>query len=1268
MGIFDNVTDVTGQLADEGRNVTLTWEPGVPNLGQGTITWNIPGPVVEGVDANGDVTITLDPTGPTVTYGGIVLVLKDTPVNIHNIPKDGVIYQGDPTASPSLFSGDKIGDALVLGAFYESTIKAQNGALTTSLVVNDVDPTKQYFICGYIHDDQLRYYKEGSRAYSDRLGNDDQIGAPARQTIQLGPNPINGKFGVYPTDGTGLLGGAEYKFELIYDNDYPHIKGKEGHRDPVKNFFIRVKGEEARTYQQLVDIINRQLAIQCTNAVQSPVPPGAGQYYWNGTGLYQWNGSTLTPIPVVVSATNPTMPATGSYWWNTTNNKLYQWNGTSYVLVNPQIAYPSDPTQADGPNNYWWNGSQGFTRCGDTWCQTETYDTTTDPSCPATPIACTYWYDTTNSTLYTYSNGQWVPAYALMWPVAPNALPNGSYWYDLNTNTLHERNVSGPVATAFPTMSGTGYTPGTYNGIGLINGNGSGAVANIVVASNGGVSSVTITSGGANYLVGDVLTVLTGALNTTGAPPPYGLGLEIVVQTLTSSAAQSWTNLNFISSTTDPFLTPGSGITPNTYWYNPTTEILSQRNVTNTGWNTLTVLVWAGDPTLVGSCELWWDESTTPPTLYKWDAVHNTWDNVANMIATIGPPTVGSEYTNGTYNNVPLIGGTGYGASATITVTNGIVSYVNITDAGIGYDVNDVLTVNNADVGGTGSGFSVTVLSVSGFYYQATDPYATPTLATGTLWWNPTAQALLLWNGSAWVATNYFTTPTDPSIPVNGEAWENTSTTPNTWSIWGQPLPGQWNPISPVQDPTDPSMPAQGSFWFDTTNNVLYQYVGNQWVPVPYVTTQPSNAQNQTWFNLTTDQLMEWNGTSWVWTLPCVYCKLEQGHIVFVTSGRGSNYVLLIPVPTGVQNMLSACLTYGTGALDYFNDGNSPYDTVLLGASGAPSFIPTVIDGTYGQRYRSECFCIYAGFGGPTRYHTVPINPNAYLWSNLSPKGNVLVPMPGEDGVSGQRSYDEVGIGTNGSPDERRNIYKIIRTQLGYPTYTVELDDSQLDRAVQNALETFRQRSSMAYKRACFFLDIQPFRQNYILANKAVGFNKIVTVLAGYRFTSAFLSSAYGAGVYGQVVLQHLYNMGTFDLLSYHLVSQYVEQLEILFSTRLVFVFDEPSREIQFFQTFNRPERVLLDVTIERTEQDIFSDRYAKRWIQQFALAEAMDILAQIRGKFANLPGAGGSVTLNAADLRTQAETIRTALYAELDDNIVQDVEDYGAYGSIAIG
>lgn len=74
----------------------------------------------------------------------------------------------------------------------------------------------------------------------------------------------------------------------------------------------------------------------------------------------------------------------------------------------------------------------------------------------------------------------------------------------------------------------------------------------------------------------------------------------------------------------------------------------------------------------------------------------------------------GSSYTNGTYRGVPLTGGTGSGITATLVVAGNVVTSVTVTGTGgNGYTVGDVLSAPVAYVGGTGSGFTWTVSSVS---------------------------------------------------------------------------------------------------------------------------------------------------------------------------------------------------------------------------------------------------------------------------------------------------------------------------------------------------------------------------------------------------------------------------------------------------------------------------------------------------------------------------------------------------------------------------
>lgn len=74
--------------------------------------------------------------------------------------------------------------------------------------------------------------------------------------------------------------------------------------------------------------------------------------------------------------------------------------------------------------------------------------------------------------------------------------------------------------------------------------------------------------------------------------------------------------------------------------------------------------------------------------------------------------TAGAAYVDGTYVAIPLTGGDGSGALADITVTGGVVTVVTLSDGGENYAVGNVLSANNADLGGAGAGFTWTVETV----------------------------------------------------------------------------------------------------------------------------------------------------------------------------------------------------------------------------------------------------------------------------------------------------------------------------------------------------------------------------------------------------------------------------------------------------------------------------------------------------------------------------------------------------------------------------
>jgi hypothetical protein len=93
------------------------------------------------------------------------------------------------------------------------------------------------------------------------------------------------------------------------------------------------------------------------------------------------------------------------------------------------------------------------------------------------------------------------------------------------------------------------------------------------------------------------------------------------------------------------------------------------------------------------------------------ESVVNT-AGTTGAINVLGAITAGAAYVNGQYNNVPLTGGTGSGATANITVAGGGVTVVTLVNRGVGYTAADTLSAAAANLGGSGAGFSIPVTSI----------------------------------------------------------------------------------------------------------------------------------------------------------------------------------------------------------------------------------------------------------------------------------------------------------------------------------------------------------------------------------------------------------------------------------------------------------------------------------------------------------------------------------------------------------------------------
>ena len=288
-------------------------------------------------------------------------------------------------------------------------------------------------------------------------------------------------------------------------------------------------------------------------------------------------------------------------------------------------------------------------------------------------------------------------------------------------------NIPGIVGSL---VAGSGYAPGTYNDVPITGGSGSNAVADIIVTGTTGFNGTIV--GGSGYTDGTYQGVST-----------YNQPVQTFVVTVTGSGPFQYV----IDGNTQPTLTLDTG---NTYRFDISdasnvghpfrfeTEFGGDLNEADSpGVSGVRVgtpgsagafyyVVVKGSSTTTSvtyDCEVH-NSMGGSITIQSGTTVHEGTGGTADVTVSGGAVTAvvfttANDYATGdivTFNSTD-IGGTGSGSSFTLTTLsyNGVVSSIDFTSIGSGYTVNDVLSANDSDLGGAGgAGFTYTVNSNPG--------------------------------------------------------------------------------------------------------------------------------------------------------------------------------------------------------------------------------------------------------------------------------------------------------------------------------------------------------------------------------------------------------------------------------------------------------------------------------------------------------------------------------------------------------------------------
>ena len=137
-------------------------------------------------------------------------------------------------------------------------------------------------------------------------------------------------------------------------------------------------------------------------------------------------------------------------------------------------------------------------------------------------------------------------------------------------------------------------------------------------------------------------------------------------------------------------------------------------NNTAHGYRALYSNTTGANNSVVGYQALYYNTTSANNTAHGYRALHNN----TTVVATLGTITGGSGYADNTYTGVLMTYVSGSTAvtypTATIVVSGGVVTTVTLTSFGVGFkDTTTVLSAATANIGGTGSGFTVPVATIS---------------------------------------------------------------------------------------------------------------------------------------------------------------------------------------------------------------------------------------------------------------------------------------------------------------------------------------------------------------------------------------------------------------------------------------------------------------------------------------------------------------------------------------------------------------------------
>lgn len=216
-----------------------------------------------------------------------------------------------------------------------------------------------------------------------------------------------------------------------------------------------------------------------------------------------------------------------------------------------------------------------------------------------------------------------------------------------------------------------------------------------------------------------------------------------------------------------------------------------------------------------------------------------------------------------------------------------------------------------------------------------------------------------------------------------------------------------------------------------------------------------------------------------------------------------------------------------------------------------------------------------------------------------------------------------------------------IRSSLGEPLIKVEVDNIQIDSAIQDTISLYCEYAADGVEHLKIPTKLVSGVTRYKLDDNVKAVKNIISYSSSSF--SSILPSGYGISNF-QISMGMLGDFSSFDMMSITLMNSYFQTLQANHGTPVVYEFNENTKMLNILST-NTQEVILLDCAVNYVPKEI-DCIYNHIWIKKYATAKVKLMWGNILGKYSGTL-IGGS-TINYDRLISEAQSELDQLKEEL--------------------